>query len=112
MTVVKNRGPLQANPGPVRAPSEDTWAAHFPGLWEMLTLPAMPDGRAREGSTLLLFYGDSMVKICLNDRDNALTAWASGVSVQEALEAMERGLQADTLEWRAQKPMTRRKGSK
>jgi hypothetical protein len=112
MTVVKNRGPLAVTTSSPVVSGADPWGASFPGLLEMMTLPAMPDGRAREGSTLLVFAADGVFKGCLNDRDNGLVAWASAGTVQEVLEALERGLQADTLEWRAQKPMARRKGSR
>lgn len=112
MTVVKNRGPLVATTSSPAASGEDPWRVSFPGLLEMLTLPTMPDGRVREGSTLLVFAADGLFKGCLNDRDNGLVAWASAGTVQEVLEALERGLQADTLEWRAQKPIPKRKGSR
>lgn len=71
-----------------------------PGLREMLVASRYPDGAPRLTSTLLLFIEDSVVKVCLNDRDQSQTAWASGACVADCLEALEAGLQGDTLQWR------------
>jgi len=72
----------------------------YPGLWEMLSAERNEDGSKRLTSTLTLFVDDGGVKAVLNDRDQALTGWACGSSVEAVLESLERGLQADTIEWR------------
>lgn len=83
-----------------------------PGLREMLVETRFPDGSPRLTSTLLLFVEDGIVKVCLHDRDQGQTAWASGVSVGDCLEALEGGLQADTLSWKASWKKTGGKGGK
>jgi len=80
-----------------------------PGVREMLVETRFPDGSARQTSTLLLFVEAGVVKVCLNDRDQGMSAWASGSSVLDCLLALESGLQADTLQWRASGP---RRGGK
>lgn len=72
-----------------------------PGVREMLTETRFPDGSNRLTSTLLLFIEAGVVKVCLHDRDQGQTAWASGASVGDVLEALEAGLQGDTLQWKA-----------
>jgi hypothetical protein len=74
----------------------------LPGLMEMLLSQTYPDGSRRVPSTLLLFVDGGMVKACLNDRDQGLAAWSSGDSVTTCLQAMEKALVGDTLEWRVQ----------
>jgi len=73
----------------------------YPGLWEHLSADHLADGSRRLLSTLTLFVDDGSVKACLNDRDQVLTGWAAGESVEAVLAALERGLQADSIEWRA-----------
>lgn len=80
-----------------------------PGVREMLTETRYPDGSPRQTSTLLVFLEEGIVKCCLNDRDQAQTAWASGGSVADCLGALEAGLQRDSLQWRSSGP---RKGGK
>jgi len=75
-----------------------------PGVREMLVENRFPDGGARQTSTLLLFVEHGVVKVCLNDRDQGCSAWASGSSVGDCLEALEMGLQADSLQWRVSGP--------
>lgn len=80
------------------APSK--WGALYPSVWEMLVTGEWPDGTPRTLSTLTLFIDEGSVKLCLNDRAQGLTGWASGSSVEEALKALESGLREDTIEWR------------
>jgi hypothetical protein len=72
----------------------------IPGLMEMLTSVSWPDGSRRVASTLLLFSDEGFIKACLNDRDQGLTAWSSGVSLTACLLALEQGLANDSLAWR------------
>ena len=72
-----------------------------PGVREMLVESRYPDGSNRLNSTLLLFVEAGVVKVCLHDRDQGQTAWASGAGVGDCLEALEAGLQGDTLNWKA-----------
>lgn len=92
--------------------SEDAWMAPFPGIWEMLTAGAFADGEARKGATLLLFVDEGVVKACLNDREQGMTAWASGAGLSDCLTALEEGLQGDTLVWRSGGKRPGQKGRK
>lgn len=112
MSVIRSRGPLPTSGQGSVSVGADLWATVHPGIWEMMTGPTMPDGSAREGSTLLVFWASDGVKICLNDRDTQQQAWVTARGVGEALEALERGLQANTLDWRAMKPYVKGRKSK
>lgn len=87
----------------------DGFAAAYPSLWEMISSSSWPDGSRRVPSTLLMFVDDGTVKACLNDRDQGLTAWASGCGFHACLDALERGLTEDRLEWRAPVGSAKRK---
>ena len=78
-----------------------SWGKLHPRLWEMLSLAQYDDGTARVLATLTIFTDAGCVKVCLNDRDQGLTAFASGASLEVALRALEAGLAADSLEWKA-----------
>lgn len=55
----------------------------------------------------MIFFAEGLVKGCLNDRDVGMSAWVSGPGMGAVLEALERGLQEDRLEWRKNKPLPR-----
>jgi len=78
-------------------------SALFPGIWEYLTRLEYEDGKARQVSTVLIFYEDGAAKVCLNDRDTSQVAWSSGGTIQEALEALEAKLQQGHAEWRVRR---------
>lgn len=80
------------------APSK--WGASFPLLWEFLHSSQYDDETARKPGTLTIFIDEEHVKIALNDRDQGLTAFVSGSSIEEAYRTAEKGLEGDSLEWR------------
>ena len=75
----------------------------FPSIRSYLTDNKWDDGSERATSTLLAFAEDGMVKVCLNDRHNSRSAWASGKNMQAAMESLESALEADCVEWRGSK---------
>lgn len=74
--------------------------AGFPTLYDYLTCVQYSGGEARVPSTMLFFCEDGMWKCCLNDRDNARSAWSAGRSVMECVKSLERALSDATVEWR------------
>jgi len=100
MSVLRARGSLPAAGSGSPTTTEGSWSAQYPGLWEMLSAPTMPDGSPRQGATLMLFCGDGGVQACLNDRDQDWVCFRTASSVDALLEGLEKGLQADSLEWR------------
>lgn len=74
-----------------------------------LSLEAWPDGSARETSTLMLCWGEGRFRACLNDRAAQRSVWVSNLTLEACLDALERGLQTDSLEWRKMKQYGKRR---
>jgi hypothetical protein len=83
---------------------DDRW----PALSEMVCASRWPDGTARLTSSVSLFVFDGVVKGVLNDKDSGLAAWVSGDALESVLDALERGLQEDSLDWRRDGKRTKR----
>ena len=61
-------------------------------------------------STLLLFVEDGLCKLCLSDRDNDMVCFRGARTFLEALEGLERALQAGEAEWRQKRAYTPKRG--
>lgn len=86
---------------------EDGWSSTYPGIWQMLTAQCYPDGTTRQTSTLLIYWDDGSVKLCLTDRDNEVVAWQTSLKgMEDALACLERRLQEGVVEWRRKKEWT------
>jgi hypothetical protein len=101
MGVVRKRDVQTPVPSDRAASGGGEFSSAFPGLFEMLSLTQYSDGAARRTATLTVFCDAGECKVCLNDRDNGLTAWASGDDVFGAMRALEAALVGDTVVWRA-----------
>jgi len=71
-----------------------------PALWEYLSLCEWEPGQPRETSALLLFCDEGLLKGMLNDRDGVRVCFVAGGSVSAVLKSLEKGLVANTLDWR------------
>jgi len=81
-------------------PLDPGYLSAYPRLWEFLTVGVYEDGGKRLLPTLMLFLHDGRPTMALNDRDQECTAFVSGEAVGGLLDALERGLEADSLSWR------------
>lgn len=81
--------------------ADPAWSSRWPLLSSHLFDLKYEDGTPRSTSTLMILGEHSVVKACLNDREEARSAWVSGRTVDEALGALEVGLMQDSLDWRA-----------
>ena len=86
------------------------WSSSFPALAEFLAATSWSDASPRTPGTLTLFTDESVWKICLSDRAQGRIAFVTGMSPLEAFQAAERGLESNSLDWRAQSPSNRKKG--
>lgn len=77
------------------------WSSSFPALAEFLAATSWSDASPRTPGTLTLFTDESVWKICLSDRAQGLVAFVAGQSPLEAFQAAERGLESNSLDWRA-----------
>lgn len=86
---------------PAELPKEeiDRW----PALLEWLTADQGPDGRKRQTATLFVFFEAGLFKGALNDRDSQMTAWVADLSPLGLLDALDVGLQSDSLDWKPNK---------
>lgn len=70
-------------------------ALDWPGIVEYLTATVYPDGQAREPSALIVVSDGSSWRVCLSDKDNGRTLWKAGVTLLDALQAVEEAVKAD-----------------
>lgn len=76
------------------------WAESHPAIWEYLTLDVLDDGKERLTSMLCVFVEGGLVKVALQDRQEAQSLWVTSQSIPEALDALEARLQAGDGDWR------------
>lgn len=81
----------------------------LPLLVEFLSESRYADGSPRVLPTLTLFVEPGLLKACLNDRDQSMVAFVTGSSLLGLLEALETGLEADSLDWRQSGQSTRKR---
>jgi len=80
--------------------SDPKAVAKFPTLVEFLTRVSWEEGQPREKGSIFIFieYGDW--KCCVNDKDAELVAFVTKPTLEELLPCVEKGLAANTLDWR------------
>lgn len=83
-------------------------ATRFAAVGEFLTCSEWSKGVPRQTGSLLLCVDQGLLKVWVNDRDGERSAWVSGDSLEAVLDAVERGLREDRLDWRAQRGKGRR----
>lgn len=89
---------------------DSAFGARYPALFEFLIEMEWSEGVVRETGTLLLFAEDGLWKACLSDRDGDRRAFYGSDSFTGLLEGLNKGLVADTLDWRRNKfPQKKRK---
>lgn len=85
----------------VGCPAKGDAMANRPFLWAMLTDDKWEDGSRRERASILLLCDGGVAKVWLNDRATSRTAWATGETLDGALDQMEEQLATDSVSWRA-----------
>lgn len=78
-----------------------SWSGKYEALWEYLTCDQDEKGSERERAMLMFFVDGSVFKACLQDRATSRSLWASGGSMEQALEALEGCLRSPAPDWRA-----------
>jgi len=91
--------------GYIRA-CDDDFRRQFPVLWDFLTLDGI-NGTARKLGSLTIFIQDGKVKGWLNDKDQGYFAVVSADTFSGLWEALDKGLERGTLEWREDKKWKR-----
>lgn len=83
-----------------RAAVDTDFEKRCPYLLELLTATPKVNGRSRQTSTMTIVAEDGMWKAGLRDRQELVSLWVSGESLQAALDALETALHADVVQWR------------
>lgn len=89
--------------------SDEQFRREYPLLTAYLEDDTWDDGATRETSTLLVFVENGVLKGCFNDRAMSRSVFVSSGSLAGLLEALECGLQDNSLDWRAKQQFKKRK---
>lgn len=81
---------------------DDLFSAQYPGLYEFLARSRI-EGKNRKCGKMILYYEPERAQICLSDNHTKSVAWHADKGLNEALEGLERRLQAGTVDWRCDK---------
>jgi hypothetical protein len=80
---------------------EDPWIFdHYPLVFEWLSAETWGDGSKKERSTCTFFFEDGQVKLCLSNKDDQVSLWASGDTLEAALGVLNARLADPKAEWR------------
>lgn len=101
---------ITAGPAGKPQPGGGDWGVlgECPAIREFLCDP--PEDKPGGDAATLLFYvdqKDGLVHLCLHDRSDERSTWASGEGFQDALLALEDRLQSGRAEWRVKGGVSR-----
>ena len=80
---------------------DDVLHEWLPTLHDHLIESVWDDGKPRKTTTLMVLVENGQWKAWIHDRDAKRAAWVSGSCWEGLLEAAEKSLASDSLEWRA-----------
>lgn len=70
---------------------------------EFLAMRAWPDGKVRTPGSITVFFEEGTYKAAVNDKDADVVAFLSARTLSGLLEALEKGLAGNSLDWRRSK---------
>lgn len=79
---------------------EDSFYRSFPTVADFLRQDRWEDGSRRTPGVLMLLMDQGWCKAWVHDKDAKRAAWVSATTFAGLLEAVESGIQEDSLEWR------------
>jgi len=100
------------NAGVAVPPVDEAFTKAHPALWEFLTLTRWEDGSPRETGTLFIFVEDGGLKVAVNDREGGLVAFLTSKTFKGLLEAVEKGIREDRLDWRRSRVQAKGRGKR
>lgn len=83
--------------------TDDSFRKRHPALHEYLTCAPEETGHGSMTATLTIFTEGFWWKLCLNDRAEGMSCFASAETLSEALETLDSQLQEGTADWKEQK---------
>jgi hypothetical protein len=72
-----------------------------PTVWDFLTVTTV-EGKSRMTSTISMWVQDGALTLCLNERDQNLSLFATGADLEEAYNELQAHLESDSPPWRRQ----------
>jgi len=102
--VSRHKGPVrEGGCGNFPPLTRSEWSKQYGHLWDFIVDDRYDDGTERLPGTFLLCTGEGRIRVWLHDRDQALSAWFSGATVEDALRSADSALGTATVEWRRAK---------
>jgi len=100
------RKPLVRASGGLPALSADSpLAKSYPALFAFLVEDSWEDGSAREPGTLMLMFGDGLLKVWLHDKNGSgCSCWLSGEALEDVLAGADNVIASGNGEWRSDRP--------
>lgn len=105
---MKPAQPGHSGSGLQPASSQSTYLAPFADLLAFLSSPCWPDGSKRELGSLSIAVTAGRWSVRVKDPNGKRYAYLTGQTIDEALEAVEKGLGSDQMDWREDKPFGRK----
>lgn len=99
MSFLSKTLPPDAGGGPI-APDDPRFQKSYPALWEYCTSDQYPDGTRRQRSSMVIFFEESVVKLCLNDKDQLRSLWVTADTVEKVFSTADKALQTAHPPWR------------
>lgn len=81
------------------AAKDENFQGRFPGLFELLATTHY-EGSKRKLAKLILYYDSGKAAVCVSDAHTGRVAFHLDEGLEEALEGLERRLQAGKVDWR------------
>ncbi len=91
----KKRGAAKRLPFP-----DPTWEERFPQVCEFMTTDVYEDGSVRERSGLTVKVQDGKILVMLNDPTVRRSLYRVGLTIDEAVDALETALSGANCDWR------------
>lgn len=103
------KGPVDNGTGTESAPADQEFAKKYPTLFAFLSDARWSSGEARETGSVLIFCQDGQFKAMVKDKDSGYIAFVTKGTFKTLLEAIERGLVEEKLDWRVDAFKTKKK---
>lgn len=94
------KGPSDNGAGTSVAPGDQEFEKKYPTLFAFLTDAKWSSGETRETGSVLIFTQEGQWKAMIKDKDSGCIAFVTKNTFKTLLDALERGLAEEKLDWR------------
>lgn len=106
----RRNGSSDNGTGTAAPPADSEFEKRYPTLWAFLTDSKWSTGEARETGSILIFTQEGQWKAMVKDKDSGYIAFVTKNTFKSLLEALERGLVEEKLDWREDQFKAKKKG--